>query len=200
MKLRRLLYVGLIVLGLVVSGYLLFRTFILLESSAPGAIDLCSEVLGAGCDETLLSPSSWFLKIPLAGWGVIYYMTLLWLMVLGIFLRDDFELDAAVGSLLIVMIAALGSLALAVIILTGKAPFCPLCLVIHAINLALVPVIWLLTKASPRKIFQAVRAGGLYVFRGETRSPREARWKVLGFITTALFVVVLYQWFFIEGE
>lgn len=200
MNRRRLLYLVLIGLGLIVSGYLLFRTFVLWDSSAPGAIDLCYELLGVGCDETLRSASSWFLKIPLAGWGIIYYMTLLCLTVLGVFLREDFELEASIGSLLLVMVAAFGSLALAVIILTGSAPFCPLCFVIHAINLALVPVIWLLTGRSPRQVFQAIRTGGVYVLRGETRSPREARWKVLGFITTALFIVVLYQWFLVEGE
>jgi len=198
MNRRRLLYIVLLGLGLVLSGYLLFRGLALMSSRAPDAIDLCSELLGAGCDEALLSTSSRFLGMPLAGWGVVYYVTLVCLMILGGLLRDDFELEATVGSMILAVIGACGSVLMLVNIMAGWVPFCPLCLVIHIINLLLVLVIWWQSGKSAKQLFQAFRAGGIYLLRGQAESPRKARWKVLGFVTAALIAIVFYQWIFVE--
>jgi len=198
MKKRAFLFLALIGLGLVISGYLLYRGFVLLKAGAPPSIDLCAQILGAGCDESLRSASSWFLGIPWAGWGVVYYLTLGALALLGAIFREDFELEAAAGSFLLAGAGASGSLILAGILITGGAPFCPLCIVIHLINLALVPAILWISGRSLGGMLQAIRAGGAYVLRGRARSPREARWKTLGFATTALFSLVLYQWIFVE--
>ena len=64
---RRLLCLSLAGLGLLVSAYLLARTFTLLVDRIPDTIDVCSAVFGASCDTTLLGPTSWMLGIPLAG-------------------------------------------------------------------------------------------------------------------------------------
>jgi len=47
----------LVALGWLVCGYLLYRLFALRGDTATG-IDLCSAVLGVGCDETLRDPGS----------------------------------------------------------------------------------------------------------------------------------------------
>jgi len=198
MNYRRLLYIALILLGLVVSGYLLFRGLALLSISVPGTIDLCSELLGAGCDEALLSASSKFLGMPLAGWGVVYYITLLGLLILGGLLREDFDLEATVGSMTLAVIGACVSIFLLVNIVAGWVPFCPLCLVLHTINLLLVVVIWWQSRKSAKQLYQGIRAGGIYLLKGRAESHRRARWKVLGFISVALIAIVCYQWIFVE--
>ena len=198
MNCRRWLYVALLLLGLVVSGYLLFRGLTLLSSGARETIDLCSEILGAGCDEALLSASSNFLGMPLAGWGVVYYVILSSLLILGGFLREDFDLEAAVGSMALALIGACVSLFLLVNIAAGWVPFCPLCLVIHAINQLLVPVIWWQSGKSFRELYQGLLAGLNYLLRGKAESPRKVRLKVLGFVTAALLASLCFQWIFVE--
>ena len=198
MKRRYLFYMILITLGLILSGYLLFRGFSLMADSAPGTIDLCSAVLGSGCDESLLSDSSIFLGIPLAGWGIVYYLTLTALLVLGNLLHEEFEFDAAVGALVIAVLGACASVYLLINIFAGWVPLCPLCLILHAINLLLVPVIWGISGRSTKQLIEAFLSGVRYVFRGQSESPKKARWKVVGFVLIALFALVLYQWILVE--
>jgi protein-disulfide isomerase/uncharacterized membrane protein len=200
LKIKHLIFWILIVLGLVVSGYLLYRQLLLMSHSAAGVIDLCTEILGKGCDETLSSESSWFLGLPFAGWGIIYYISLACLAVLGFFLKEEFRLESGVGSILLSIAGACGSIILAVIIFTGKVSLCPLCLVIHAINLALVPVIWWRSGLSFRQVVQSAGAGTAHVFKGKTTSPEKARWKVLGFVVVALLAAVVYQWVYVEAQ
>ena len=200
MKVRHLIFWGLTVLGLLVSGYLLYRQFLLMSYKAAGVIDLCKEILGTGCDETLSGKSSWFLGLPFAGWGIVYYVSLACLAVLGFFLREEFRLEAHIGSILLSIAGACGSIALAVIIFSGKARLCPLCLVVHAINLTLVPVIWWRSGLSFRKAIQSTAAGMAYIFKGKSPSPAKARWKVLGFVVVALLAAVIYQWIYVEAE
>jgi len=199
MKVRHLVFWLLIVLGLVVSGYLLYRQFLLMSHSAAGVIDLCTEILGSGCDETLSSESSWFLGLPFAGWGIIYYVSFICLAVLGYFLKEEFRLESSVGSILLSVAGAWGSVILAVIIFTGNASLCPLCLVIHAINLILVPVIWWRSGLSFRQFVRSVGAGLAYLFKGKAVSHEKARWKVLGFVVVALMAAVVYQWVYVEA-
>jgi len=122
-----LVAVALLAVALAVSGYLLNRSFAL-AAGADGA-DVCSTVLGKSCDDTLTSPYSKQLGIPLAGWGVIYFLAVL--MLLG---RGAGRILAVVG--------ALGSLGLIGVLLFTEVPFCPLCLFVNGLNLAaLVPVL-----------------------------------------------------------
>jgi protein-disulfide isomerase/uncharacterized membrane protein len=200
MKAKHLIYWLLILLGLVVSGYLLYRQFLLLSHSAAGVIDLCTEILGSGCDDTLSSDSSWFLGIPFAGWGIIYYLSLACLSVLGFFLKEEFRLEAAVGSILLSIAGACGSVILAVIIFTGKASLCPLCLVIHAVNLILLCVIWWRSGLKLPQILKSVGAGAAWIVSGKAASPAKARWKVLGYVVVALLAAVVYQWVYVEAK
>lgn len=192
------MYWILVGLGMIISGYLLYRGFTLMADGALGSIDLCSIVLGTGCDESLLSDSSIFLGIPFAGWGIVYYLTLTSLLVLGKIQREDFELEAAVGALVIAVLGACGSIYLLITIAAGWVPFCPLCLIIHSINLLLVPVIWRMSGRSTKQLTQAFLSGIKYVINGKSESPKKARWKVVGFVLVALFALVLYQWILVE--
>ena len=190
----RLLCLTLIGLGLVVSGYLLARTFALTVNQASNQIDMCSAVFGASCDAALLSPTSRQLGIPLAGWGFVYYGTLACLLVLAWALGETIEPNATLGALLLAAAGAGGSVVLASSVVTGHAPLCPLCFVIHAINLALLHPLWRLSGRTASQLIQALRVGGRYLVGGQTDAPLEARRTVAGFVTAMLVAVVLYQW------
>ncbi|MFC2156247.1 vitamin K epoxide reductase family protein [Acidobacteriota bacterium] len=190
----------LIGLGLLISGYLTYRSLVLLSSSAPSSQDFCSVVIGISCDDTLLSPSSWFLGIPVAGFGVVYYLALIVLFVLGGTLKDAFEQEAKMGTLILSVFGALGSLFLAVTILAKWVPFCPLCLVIHTINLILVFSLWKFAGLPFKAVLTSVRSAISYIVTGKTESPREARWKFLGFFMVVLIVVLVFQWIYVQAN
>ena len=133
----RVMPLALTLLGLLVSGYLLGRTLMLLMSQDPDAFDVCSAVFGTGCDKTLLSATSWVLGIPLAGWGVVYYGALLALFFLAAALGDEFAPQALTAALLVSVAGVAGSIVLAALLVAGWAPFCPLCMVVHGINVLL---------------------------------------------------------------
>ena len=196
----RLLCLTLIGLGLVVSGYLLARTFTLMVGGGPEAIDLCSAVFGASCDAALIGPTSWQLGIPLAGWGLVYYGTLAGLLVLACALGETIEPNATLGALLLAVMGASASVVLTGIVVTGHAPLCPLCFVIHAINLALLHPLWRLSGRTASQLIQALRVGGRYLVGGQTDAPLEARRTVVGFVTAMLVAVVLYQWVLIQSD
>ena len=190
----------LITLGFAVSAYLLYRTFALVQDEALGGIDVCSAVFGTGCDETLLTASSWQLGIPLAGWGVVYFGTLACLVVMGWLLGPAFQREASIAALLLGLAGFSISVVLTFAIVSGRVPLCGLCLLVHAFNLLLLPVLKFLTGCSLREIGAALAAAGKYVFGGQTDPAGVAHWKVVGLVTVALLATVLYQWVLVEAE
>ena len=73
----------LIGLGLTISGYLLWRHFVPADLSAPARSDFCSALFGTGCDDALRSRLAVQFGLPLAGWGLVYYGTLVSLLLLA---------------------------------------------------------------------------------------------------------------------
>lgn len=195
-KLISLILVG---SGLIISVYLLWGHIVLTGTWPNLGVDVCSALFGVGCDAALRSPASSQFGLPLAGWGLIYYGTLATLLFLARFLGEAFEFEAHFAMLLLALSAFFLTLALAGIMLTGKAPFCPLCALVHLINLALVFSLKRLTDRSIAQLFQALSAVGKYLLSGKTADPTQARWKLLGFFTTGLVAAVLYQWVLIES-
>ncbi len=186
----------LLTLGGGVTAYLLYRQFSLM-GGAPGA-DICSAVFGTGCDAALLSAGSTQLGLPLAGWGIIYYLTLGAFVGLGRFLGEPFELEGKLGALFVSVAGCAVSIALFVMVLAGELPSCPLCTLVHAANFALVFALARTTGLSPRELLQTLGRGVKYALGGEAADPVEARWKLLAFFSVALVGMVLYQWVFIQ--
>jgi uncharacterized membrane protein len=181
-----------------VSGYLLWRHFILAGLSAHSGSDFCSALFGTGCDDALRSPLAVQLGLPLAGWGLVYYGTLACLLLLGWSLGDTFQFEATVSALLLALAAALGSVALFVSMVSGLAPFCPLCAVVHAVNLLLLFPLKQLSGRPASQVVRAVATAIRYLVGGKTPEPVAARWKLVGFLTSGLVAVVIYQWVYVE--
>jgi protein-disulfide isomerase/uncharacterized membrane protein len=189
---------ALTVLGVAISGYLLWRQLVLAGHISAGGGDVCSMLLGMGCDAALKSSTSVQLGLPLAGWGLVYYGTLAACLLLSQPLGADFELAAHLAALLLSLAGAVMSLALAATMLSAGGPFCPLCALVHLINLALLLCLWRMTNRSLPQVAHALGTGARFLITGRTANPIRTRWNVLGLFTVALVAVVLYQWVLIE--
>lgn len=187
-------------LGFAVSGYLLVRTFSLLVGESVEAVDVCTTVFGTGCDETLLSPSSRKLGIPLAGWGVVYFGALACLLIMAWALGKSFESEATLGTIVLSVFGCCASLWLVALMLTGPAPFCPLCAVVHVINLLLLATLVVCGGRTIGQLAESLKLAGKYLLGGEVDAPEQAAWKMVGFFTAGLLATVLYQWVLIETD
>jgi protein-disulfide isomerase/uncharacterized membrane protein len=194
----RFFNLSLIVLGLVISGYLLWHHFTLTANSESNSVDTCSELFGTGCDEALRSPLAIQLGIPLAGWGLIFYGTLASLLVLGWSIGDTFRSVATQGCFLLALAGLLITAVLAGAVLLGRAPFCPLCTVLQVVNVAIVFGLKKLTGRSLRELCREFSAAVKYLFGGAASDPLAARWTMVGFLIPALVAVALYQWVLLE--
>ena len=81
--LKRILVGILLLLVLVASSYLLWRTFSLIETGAATGPGFCAIIFGIPCDDVLIAESSWILGVPWAGWGLIHFAALAALLIIG---------------------------------------------------------------------------------------------------------------------
>ena len=194
----RLICLTLIGLGLTVSGYLLLRHCALADLSAQSGTDFCSALFGTSCDDALRSPLAVQLGLPLAGWGLVYYGTLASLLLLGWTVGETFRFEATTVAFLLALAAAFGSVVLFVVMVTDLSPFCPMCAVVHAINLLLLFPLKRLTGRPVVQLVQAVAGAIRYIVGGKSADPVATRWKMVGFLASGLVAVVIYQWVFVE--
>lgn len=194
----RFICLVLVGLGLTISGYLLFRHFGLGNVSAQTGTDFCSVVFGSGCDDALRSPWAIQLGLPLAGWGLVYYGTLVSLLLLAWTMGEGFQAEALTGAFLLALGAAIGSVTLFVVMSTDLSPFCPMCATVHAINVLLLFPLKRMTGLSLGQLVRAVGRAIRYLLGGKAADPAAARWHCVGFVVPSLVGVVIYQWVFVE--
>lgn len=183
----------LILFGFTVSGYLLWQHLELVYLGG-GAADICSVVFGTGCDAALSSPLSEQLGIPLGGWGMIYYGLLAALLFLGFALGEPFRSNAGKAGWGLVLAGAGISLLLLISFLFNPALFCPLCTLIHGINLLLIIPARRLTRADFASTASALKEAGRFLFSGKSEHPEKARYQAVAFTLILFFGLSLYQW------
>lgn len=84
----------LIAIGLLISIYHRWRLVVLSGRWSGKGTDVCLAMFGVGCDAMLASPASVQFGLPVAGWGLIYYVTLGGFVSLASILGETFELEA----------------------------------------------------------------------------------------------------------
>lgn len=144
----------LILTALSVSIYLLKLHFDLV--SGDPSPNVCSAVFGVDCEDALKSDYAVQLGVPLGGWGIIYFSTLLAILLLGRYLGEVFDVQATVFAFLFSIPAAFIGLLLMGTMLSGRTGFCPFCAAIHILNFALVFFLWRQTGQSIPGILAAV--------------------------------------------
>jgi protein-disulfide isomerase/uncharacterized membrane protein len=189
----------LIAVGWVQSAYLLGRGFALLSSTKPRTFDLCSALFARSCDAVLSDERFWFLGVPVAGWGIVYFTMLGGLLLLGGFLKREFEAEA----LLAAWLANVGGFAVGVALTLSAwsehESLCPLCLVVHTVSLFLLVALW---RASGQSVSERVRLlrGTLgWFFNPQSVTSQPTRWKLVGFACIALMGALAYQWVYVES-
>jgi protein-disulfide isomerase len=138
------------------------------------------------------------LGLPLAGWGLVYYGTLVSLLLLGWTMGEAFRAEATTGAFLLALGAALGNIALFVAMATDLSPFCPMCATVHTINLLLLLPLKRMTGRSIAQLVRAVAGAIKYLVGDKSADPVAARWRGVGFLVPALVAVVIYQWVYVE--
>lgn len=187
------LCVALVTIGLALSGYLYYRTLALEGEAAASTFDVCSALFRVSCDDTLQSEASWFLGMPVAGWGIVYFATFASLLILGRSLKGAFMPQAAVAMVLM-NVAGVGVGAGLFSQFLKGLPFCPLCAGVHLVLLALLPSVGLLYGQGIRAFYQDLQGAIAYVFGKDSENPTEATWRVVGLVTASLVGVVVFQW------
>jgi serine/threonine-protein kinase len=147
---------------LTLAGALLSALLLLQHHGETGAVaavqQLCGEGQESGCDRVNQSRWSELLGVPLAGLGLVFYLSLAALLALALPAAED--LKAAAARLVVLGVAA--ALAADVLLLGVQAfsigAFCKLCLATYAVNAALLALLW------PQR-----RAGAEALGRGDGR-------------------------------
>ncbi len=181
----------LIAAGLGISLYLFARGNQLTQG--PAVSDFCNAVFDTSCDATLTSEYGHALGLSVAGWGVVYFAALAALVLGGIALRSVLLRAALAGALLLNLAGLVVSGYLAWLIVSGKVPVCPLCLVTHATNVLLFGALLLYRGESPTGFLKDTGAGLAYIFAPGQQSSPEQTTRLVAFVAAGLFVVATYQ-------
>jgi protein-disulfide isomerase len=190
---------GLVAFGTVCSGYLLSRHFSLV-SGKPDRLDACQAIFSANCDAAIRSDMAVQLGIPLAGWGLVQFIVVAVLLLFAISLGNTFRTEASLAAFFICSAATAIGAALTGMMVTRATPFCPLCVVVHLVNLSLAAAILVASGQSVSESCAAIGRGIQYVFGARVEDPLFARWKVVGLVTAGLVGVVIYQWVLIQTD
>jgi protein-disulfide isomerase/uncharacterized membrane protein len=181
-KLSRVFCVISILLGLLVSAYLLKRYTNISAENSSGKIDVCSTLFGKGCDSALTSQMSTQFGLPLSAWGIIFYAALILFLIMPFIFGKTFK---PLANFLLYSLCLVGFLAaivlLSAMIISPKL-FCPFCSVIHVLNILL---FFLLPRVIGfnRRAFFAVLKDGLQTFFSKQFFSSANLWKGFGFFT-----------------
>ena len=164
-------------------------------SSAP---DLCAILFSGSCDHALADPRSWFLGLPLAGWGLVYFSTLAGLLLLARFVEGSFELHARIAASALAVLGVSAGVALTTVSLLSRLPLCPLCVGVHALDVALLAALQRLVGLPVHEQLRTLREGMLRLLR-RSEPPEATRWPLVGFTTVALISLLAHQWVLVEA-
>lgn len=197
---QRNIFLILAIAGLVISGYLFFRHLALFDLSIGRGADFCSVIFKLCCDEVLKSPIANLLGIPLAGWGIIYYISILAMFLLGDFLKENFKEVSIEILLFTTSITAIISLIFILSFIINFIPFCPLCFIIHLINISLVFVVSKLLinpiSDSYKSLFTRVKE----FFVTKEPLPKETKSQIIPILLTIALGLIIYQWVFVQTQ
>lgn len=181
---------ALVTLGLLISSYLFYIHFIL-SNHLSGKVDICSALFGSGCDGAVMSLIGTQMGLPLAGWGIIYYVLMFLLLLLPTFLGQSYKANTLLPVFTLSLIASLVSIAFLVMMFLNHNLFCPFCLIIHCINLLLLLFLLKITGYTFPLFFSNIGHEIVSLFRWKSiNSNIIIKW--LGLATFILLIICLY--------
>lgn len=194
------IFYSLTIFGLLISIYLFYRHLTLMDLSIGGGADFCSELFNLSCDDALKSPIANMFGIPLAGWGIIYYVSIIIIFAMGDFLEDTFK--GAAEELLVVVtgVTSLISFMFIISFALSLISFCPLCLLIHIINISLLFIAINLSSKSFTQSIISFYSGIEEFFVTKGPIPKQTRQQIIPLLLIAALAMLFYQWIFMQGE
>lgn len=104
---------------------------------AEGQIDICSGLFGSTCKNALVSPYSTWIKLPLAGWSILFYCMLFLFSTSPFLFGHTFKKMADLLTLSLSFCSVIVAFLLIGLMIFQPSLFCPFCTVLHIINLGL---------------------------------------------------------------
>lgn len=171
----------------------LFLRFLTLQSGAEASKGICKAVFGYSCDPVLVGSGAVVFGLPWAAWGIIYFGMLFVLMALSDFLPDSFSKSGKSATLIVLLGGNLISLFLIGMMVSGLAPICLLCLIIHLLDLLLFWIYFRYSHTTLRELFKQFFAGMRFLITGQGANPEQGKWHLAVFLIPLLFGLTIYQ-------
>ena len=180
----------LITAGLYIAGYLL-NHYLQLNANGGRSNDVCSTVFGKSCDAALNSNYSTVLGLPLAAWGILYYTAIILFWLIPILFGDDFKKLMGMLIYTTTLMGVMAALVLLALMLIQPEVFCPLCSILHGINIALFFFINHANGISRKEVFPAIKSWVKIIFSKKISQPM-IRWKLFGISSIMFLLVSIY--------
>lgn len=180
----------LITAGLYIAGYLL-NQYLQLNANEGRSSDACSAVFGKSCDAALKSNYSTIVGLPLAAWGILYYTAIILFWLVPVLFGDDFKKLMGVVIYTTTLMGVLAAMFLLSLMLIRPELFCPLCSILHGINIALFFFINHANGISRKEVVPAFKGWIKIIFSKKITQPL-MRWKLFGVSSMMLLLVSMY--------
>ncbi len=190
-KFSRFILFLLIASGLFISSYLLYRYLNISAENSTGKIDFCSTVFATSCDDALTSKISTQLGLPLAAWSVLFYVGLLLVLLMPWFFGKTFNALASSLVYFFGLIVFIIAIVLVTTMIINPKLFCPLCTLIHIINI----ILFFLLPRTLDINFGLFRSRLKYLVRSFFSKKlflAANLWKVFGLVTVLLLIASGY--------
>jgi protein-disulfide isomerase len=138
--------------------------------------------------------------IPLAGWGLVHFLMVAAALAILWAAGDAIRTEATLLAFLLCTVATVAGSVLTIKMLGTETPFCPLCALVHGVNLLLLPVIILGSGQSPAELCGAIAAGRTNIVSGKVGDRANVSLNAIGLVTVALVGVVGFQWVTIQTD
>ncbi len=161
--------------------------------------DLCSVIFKKGCNNAMYSSYSTILRIPVAGWGIIYITAIILLVTFNNWLSKYYKLELIETAFWISIIGLGYSIYYTIQMIINPVLLCPFCLIFHFLNL----ILFFLTKGLTQKSFSdlaaGLKTGTKFIVVGKPMNTTFESWKWLPFLVVIIFNLATFQWIRIEG-
>ena len=189
---------GILISGLIVSGYLLFHHFALVSGQAEPT-NICSTLFNKSCDAALMSDYSSFWGIPLGGWGIIYFTMLGLFILLSQWLPDSLKGVMIQTGFWMSLVGIGFSVYYIFSMIKYPALICPLCIVFHVLNFILFFLIKRLTGLSfldlTKNLWDSIKTFIL----GRSFNIASSQWMWLGLLLPVLAGLSIFQRVMLEN-
>jgi protein-disulfide isomerase/uncharacterized membrane protein len=189
----------LIIFEFIISGYLLNHHFSIVAGRFAGT-DLCSVIFDKSCIAAVYSNFSVFLKIPVGGWGIIYMIVLLSLIIQSQIFEKSSTIEILKAAFWISFLGICFSLFYIVLMIVVPALFCPFCTIFHLFNFIIFFLIRKITNNTFSKLVVDFKNAFSVLFFAKPIHKEFNQWKWLSFMIPLLLGITVYQWSLLQGQ